>query len=119
MDDEFPLTIGQQVFTPNTRVTVENVEETRKMRTYWNLQITNVTKEDAGTYECQISAKEFYTTNVTLNVLGMYCSSVNCCGSICLLACIVAECASYKLQCMVIPRGRLLKQSTLHVNYNG
>lgn len=68
-DNEFPLTIGLQRFTPNRRISIDHVKETRKMKTYWNLQISNVTREDAGTYECHISATEIYTTNVTLNVL--------------------------------------------------
>ena len=71
-DNEFPLTIGLQRFTPNRRISIDHVKETRKMKTYWNLQISNVTREDAGTYECHISATEIYTTNVTLNVLGKF-----------------------------------------------
>ena len=68
-DEDFPHTIGLQVFTPNPRVSIEHVTEARGLRTYWNLQIDKVRQEDAGTYECQVSAKNLYTTNVTLNVL--------------------------------------------------
>ena len=68
-EEDFPHTIGLRVFTPNPRVNVEHITEAHGMRTYWNLQIDKVRPEDAGTYECQISAKKIYTFNVTLNVL--------------------------------------------------
>ncbi|XP_045156864.2 uncharacterized protein LOC123523219 isoform X1 [Mercenaria mercenaria] len=70
--DEFPLTVGKRSFTPNTNIKIEtesitdaDVEEDR-----YDLIIKDVRQDQAGVYECQVSATENYTQNITLHVLG-------------------------------------------------
>ncbi|KAK3578279.1 hypothetical protein CHS0354_010481 [Potamilus streckersoni] len=67
-DDEFPLTIGKEVFAPE-----EGMQVDYKMISFtesqWDLQIKNVKQRHEGTYECQISAREIYTQYVYLVVL--------------------------------------------------
>lgn len=72
--DASPLTLGKVSFTPNKNIKIQtevindaDVEEDR-----YDLIIKDVQQEQAGTYECQVSAMENYTQNVTLHVLGKW-----------------------------------------------
>ncbi|KAL3866924.1 hypothetical protein ACJMK2_044171, partial [Sinanodonta woodiana] len=67
--DESPLTIGKEVFAPEERMQVD-YKMISSIESQWDLQIKNVQKRHAGTYECQISATELYTQYVYLVVLG-------------------------------------------------
>lgn len=67
-DDDFPLTVGERAFTPNKNIEVEP-EQISSTESRYNLIIKDVQLDQAGIYECQISAKEVYTFNITLNVL--------------------------------------------------
>ncbi|KAL4228280.1 hypothetical protein ACF0H5_013711 [Mactra antiquata] len=63
-----PLTVGKIAFTPNKNIEVETVDVT-ETETKYDLIMKDVQQDQAGLYECQISATENYTLNVTLNVL--------------------------------------------------
>ncbi|CAG5119235.1 unnamed protein product, partial [Candidula unifasciata] len=77
-----PITIGEYVYDPDNRysITREDPYMDSQMASIdsqrigyenprWNLQITNVDFQHAGTYECQISTKEDFARNVTLNII--------------------------------------------------
>lgn len=68
-DEEFPLTVGKRAFTPNSNIKVETEEFPEIEEDRYDLIIKDVKQEQAGVYECQVSATENYTQNVTLHVL--------------------------------------------------
>lgn len=63
-----PITVGLDIYIPDDRYHVQHIP----YRGSWNLMIKNVNVNDAGVYECQISAKERAGSRrlVLLNVLG-------------------------------------------------
>lgn len=63
-----PITVGLDIYIPDDRYHVQHIP----YRGSWNLMIKNVNMNDAGVYECQISAKERAGSRrlVLLNVLG-------------------------------------------------
>ncbi|ESO88330.1 hypothetical protein LOTGIDRAFT_126369, partial [Lottia gigantea] len=66
-----PLTIGTKTFVGNYRIHVEHTP----LGNDWNLLIKKVQIDDAGKYECQISAKQRNLRRfVTLTVLGKWVS---------------------------------------------
>ncbi|XP_052101589.1 leucine-rich repeats and immunoglobulin-like domains protein 1 isoform X2 [Mytilus californianus] len=64
ISDVHPLTIGQYVFTSDSRISIQHATGTND----WNLIITDVKPGDAGEYECQVSAKNTVRRMVLLNV---------------------------------------------------
>lgn len=62
-----PITVGLDIYIPDDRYHVQHIP----YRGSWNLMIKNVNINDAGVYECQISAKERAGSRrlVLLNVL--------------------------------------------------
>ncbi|XP_078315754.1 uncharacterized protein LOC111128045 isoform X2 [Crassostrea virginica] len=62
-----PLSVGLDIYVPDDRYHVQHIP----YRGSWNLMIKNVNVNDAGVYECQISAKERAGSRrlVLLNVL--------------------------------------------------
>lgn len=75
-----PITVGLDIYIPDDRYHVQHIP----YRGSWNLMIKNVNMNDAGVYECQISAKERAGSRrlVLLNVLGKCVwslASLNCC----------------------------------------
>ncbi|XP_052282467.1 uncharacterized protein LOC127879568 isoform X2 [Dreissena polymorpha] len=72
-DDESPLTLGKTTFTPDEDIEVEieiiNPSDEENEESRYDLIIKNVSKDQEGTYACQISATNNYTFNITLNVL--------------------------------------------------
>eukprot|EP00105_Crassostrea_gigas_P040657 XP_019924805.1 PREDICTED: uncharacterized protein LOC105333098 isoform X2 [Crassostrea gigas] len=62
-----PITVGLDIYIPDDRYHVQHIP----YRGSWNLMIKNVNVNDAGVYECQISAKERAGSRrlVLLNVL--------------------------------------------------
>ncbi|XP_060592167.1 neurotrimin-like isoform X2 [Ruditapes philippinarum] len=58
------LAIDQQLFTDDTRYTVERPNEG-----WWNLHISNVTYRDRGQYICRINTDPPISKHVTLNII--------------------------------------------------
>ena len=65
------LTIGVFNWAPGNDVHVEHRVDSEFV-SHWDLLIKKVKPQDAGLYECQITAKQKQTRNVTLNVVGEY-----------------------------------------------
>ncbi|KAL8592006.1 hypothetical protein ACOMHN_060499 [Nucella lapillus] len=63
------LTLGTYVWLRGTNMLVEHHQEPGYV-SHWNLLIKDVRKEQAGVYECQITAKEKLVRFVTLEVTG-------------------------------------------------
>ncbi|XP_060556110.1 zwei Ig domain protein zig-8-like isoform X2 [Ruditapes philippinarum] len=70
-NDESPLTLGKMSFTPNKNIKIqtESIEDADGEEDRYDLIIKDVQQEQAGTYECRVSAMENYTQNITLHVL--------------------------------------------------
>ncbi|KAI8774720.1 zwei Ig domain protein zig-8 isoform X2, partial [Biomphalaria glabrata] len=63
--DPNPLTIGMDTYIGDSRFKVIH----KKHSLEWNLHISDVTPEDSGVYECQVSAKRRHIRqNVMLTV---------------------------------------------------
>ncbi|XP_045156860.2 kin of IRRE-like protein 2 isoform X3 [Mercenaria mercenaria] len=69
--EEFPLTVGKRLFTPsrNIKIETEAITGTEVDEDRYELIIKDITEDQAGIYECQVSATEKYTKNITLHVL--------------------------------------------------
>jgi hypothetical protein len=69
-----PISVGLDIYVPDDRYHVQHIP----YRGSWNLMIKNVNLNDAGVYECQISAKERAGSRrlVLLNVLGRFLLSL-------------------------------------------
>ncbi|XP_052278307.1 leucine-rich repeats and immunoglobulin-like domains protein 1 isoform X3 [Dreissena polymorpha] len=72
-DEESPLTLGKTTFTPDKDIEVQieeiNPQDVENEESRYDLIIKNVSKDQEGTYACQISATKNYTFNITLNLL--------------------------------------------------
>ena len=64
------LTVGRYTYTSDQRFSAHHVPLTH----YWQLRINNVTYEDAGRYECQISTTPPTGHQIDLRVVGKFLS---------------------------------------------
>ena len=64
------LTVGRYTYTSDQRFSAHHVPLTH----YWQLRINNVTYEDAGRYECQISTTPPTGHQIDLRVVGKFFS---------------------------------------------
>ena len=64
-DERMLLTFGDRRIADDSRVSIN-----RPYASEWNLQITDVTLDDAGMYSCQINTNPLMAKNVKLLVLG-------------------------------------------------
>ncbi|KAK7116484.1 zwei Ig domain protein zig-8-like [Littorina saxatilis] len=68
-DDKHFLTVGTFTWARGNNVMIEYHQEPGYI-THWNLLIKNVREQDAGVYECQITAKKKIVRFVTLHISG-------------------------------------------------
>lgn len=68
MSEPNPLTIGDFLYSPDDRISIRRVEEKNE----WNLEIKDISPDDAGVYECAVSSKQKYKRLVLLRVNGWY-----------------------------------------------
>jgi hypothetical protein len=54
MSEPNPLTIGDFIYSPDDRISIRRVEEKNE----WNLEIKDISPDDAGVYECAVSSKQ-------------------------------------------------------------
>ncbi|XP_045215734.2 zwei Ig domain protein zig-8-like [Mercenaria mercenaria] len=65
---DVPLTIGQEIFSPENNMAIE-VHKISEHETQYDLIIKDVETHHSGTYLCQVTATKLYTHYVTLTVL--------------------------------------------------
>lgn len=70
--EEFPLTIGEMIFAPDTGVSVEHHNIIGTAESEWSLIIKDVQPSHSGVYECQISATKILNRYIYLNVSSKY-----------------------------------------------
>ena len=86
-EDKHFLTVGTFTWARGNNVMIEYHQEPGYI-SHWNLLIKHVTKEHAGVYECQITAKHKLVRFVTLVVTGNHpFSFFNVCLFVCLCVC--------------------------------
>ena len=64
--DTHLLTVGRYTYTPDQRYSSYH----KYLSPYWQLGINNVTHEDAGKYECQISTSPPTVHQIEVRVVG-------------------------------------------------
>ena len=71
VNESYPLTVGKITYTDDKRFEVAHIDDSQD----WNLMISNVSTQDTGPYECQVSAVDRdLRKEVFLHIKGETCT---------------------------------------------